>query len=103
MPAVATAPLAYNRCRCGRPAVTEIEGYDALVLAQAAVTLDRDVIRAAGPDAVSYLQGQLSQDVDGLEVGRSAWSLVLQPQGKVDAWMRVTRVASDEFLLDLDG
>ena len=27
----------------------------------------RDVVRVAGPEAVAYLQGQLSQDVEGLE------------------------------------
>lgn len=63
----------------------------------------RDVVRVGGPDAVSFLQGQLSQDVAGLAVGASAWSFVLQPQGKVDAWFRVTRTAADELVLDVDG
>jgi folate-binding protein YgfZ len=63
----------------------------------------RDVVRVSGPDAISFLQGQVSQDVDGLAVGSSAWSFVLQPQGKVDSWFRVTRVAGDAVLLDVDG
>jgi folate-binding protein YgfZ len=63
----------------------------------------RDVLRVSGPDAISYLQGQISQDVAGLAVGDSAWSFVLQPQGKVDAWFRVTRVAEDTTVFDLDG
>ena len=29
-------------------------------------------------------------------VGSSTWSLLLAPTGKVDAWLRVTRVADDE-------
>lgn len=65
--------------------------------------LDRDVLQVRGPDAEAYLQGQLSQDVAGLEVGRSAFSLLLQPQGKVDAWIRVTRVADDVFVVDVDA
>lgn len=69
----------------------------------AAVWLDRDVVRAAGPDAVEYLQGQVSQDVTGMAVGATAWSFVLQPQGKVDAWMRITRTGDDAVLLDVDG
>lgn len=77
-------------------------GYDHLVDDAAALDLPRDVVRARGPDAISYLQGQLSQDVAALAQGASAWSLVLQPQGKVDAWLRVTRTADDEVVLDLD-
>ena len=78
-------------------------GYDHLVADVAAVELPRDVLRVSGPDAISYLQGQLSQDVAALAEGTSAWSLVLQPQGKVDAWLRVTRVSADEVILDLDA
>ncbi len=62
----------------------------------------RDVVRVLGPDALKFLQGQLSQDVDALGVGTSSWTFVLQPQGKVDAWARITRTAADEVLLDTD-
>lgn len=67
-----------------------------------AVPIARDVVRVAGPDAVTYLQGQLSQDVAGLAVGASARSFLLQPAGKVDAWLRVTRIAEDDLVLDVD-
>ena len=67
------------------------------------VEVPRDVVRVTGPDAVSFLQGQVSQDVAALPVGASAPSFVLQPQGKVDAWFRVTRAGEDELLLDVDG
>ena len=80
-----------------------MRGYDDLVHGVAAVELDRDIVRVSGPDAITYLQGQLSQEVTGLGLSTSAWSLVLQPQGKVDAWLRVTRTADDEVVLDLDG
>ena len=63
----------------------------------------RDVVTVSGPDAVTYLQGQLSQDVAAVEVGGSAWSFVLQPQGKVDTWMRVDRAGPETFRLDTDG
>lgn len=63
---------------------------------------ERDVLSVSGADAISYLQGQISQDVAQLPVGDSAWSLVLQPQGKVDAWFRITRSDEDSFLLDID-
>ena len=47
--------------------------------------------RSPGPTPRAYLQGQLSQDVTALAVGTSAWSFLLQPTGKVDALVRVTR------------
>jgi tRNA-modifying protein YgfZ len=67
-----------------------------------AVPIARDVVRVSGPDAVTYLQGQASQDVGALAVGATSWTFVLQPTGKVDVWARVTRTADDEFLLDTD-
>ena len=68
-----------------------------------AAWIERDVVRASGPDTAGFLQGQLSQDVDALAIGASTWSLLLQPSGKVDAWLRVTREADNEFVLDVDG
>src|SRR3954463_16259978 len=61
-----------------------------------------DRVRVAGPEAEAFLQGQLSQDIAAIEVGDSALSFVLQPQGKVDALVRVTRAGDDEFLLETD-
>lgn len=68
----------------------------------AAVAIGRDVVRVSGPDAVAYVQGQASQDVAALGVGASARSFVLQPAGKVDAWLRVTRTGDEELVLDVD-
>jgi tRNA-modifying protein YgfZ len=63
----------------------------------------RDVVRVEGADARVYLHSQLSQDVLAMAVGDSAWSLVLQPNGKVDVLLRVWRVADEDFVLDTDG
>ena len=60
-------------------------------------------MRVAGPDAAKFLQGQLSQDVLALGAGTSAWSLLLAPQGKVVALLRLTTVTGDEFVLDTDA
>ena len=68
-----------------------------------AVEIGRDAVRVAGPDALAYLQGQLSADVAGLAAGGTTPSFLLAPTGKVDAWLRVTRVAEDEVVLDVDG
>ena len=58
----------------------------------------------SGPDAEGYLQGQLSQDVAALAPGAWAWALVLSPQGKLDAFVRVyAELGADEFVLDTDA
>jgi len=77
--------------------------YDALRTAVGSVELARDVIEVAGPEALEYLQGQLSQDVFALALGDAALSFLLEPQGKVVALLRVTRTAADAFVLDTDG
>jgi folate-binding protein YgfZ len=64
--------------------------------------LGRDVVSVSGPDAASYLQGQCSQDVLGLETGQCAESLLLSPQGKIEVYFRVTRTSEDRFVLDTD-
>lgn len=68
----------------------------------AAVRLPRDLVTVTGPEATTFLQGQLSQDVAALAAGGSAWSLLLAPTGKVDAWLRVSRLDPDRYLLDVD-
>ena len=68
-----------------------------------AFLLGRDVFSVRGDDAESYLQGQLSQDVLALAIGASADSLLLQPDGKLTALLRVTRVDAQGFVLDTDA
>ena len=67
------------------------------------VRTTRDLVAVVGPDAATYLQGQPSQDVAGLAVGDSTWTFVLAPQGKVDGWGRITRVADDAFEVLVDA
>ena len=83
--------------------MTLAEDYEALRHGAGARLVQRDAVVVHGPDAESYLQGQCSQDVAALDVGASADSLLLSPQGKLDALVRVTRRAADEYLLDVDG
>ena len=74
----------------------------ALLEGAAITTMTRDVVTVDGPDAVSFLQGQLSQDVEGLAPGASALTFLLEPQGKVVALLRATREAADRVRLDGD-
>ena len=78
-------------------------GYDLLRRDAGWRLLDRDVVTVTGADAASFLQGQLTQDVAGLAAGSSVWSLILAPAGRVDALVRVWRIAADRFALDTDA
>ena len=84
--------------------MADLEGdYRLLRNGVGACWIDRDVVSVHGPAALMFLQGQVSQDVAALPVGGSSWTWVLQPQGKVEALCRVTRVAEDHLVLDTDG
>lgn len=72
-----------------------VSDYEALREDVGKVLGARDVLKASGPDALSYLDGQLSQDIAALEEGKSAWSFILQPTGKVDVYCRVFRTQAD--------
>jgi tRNA-modifying protein YgfZ len=77
--------------------------YEALRRGCGAYPLVRDVVSVHGPDAADYLQGQVSQDVSALAVGASAPALVLEPDGKLCALVRVTRTDDGGYVLDTDG
>jgi folate-binding protein YgfZ len=63
----------------------------------------RDVLSVRGEDAQSYLQGQLSQDIAPLAVGGTADALLLEPDGKLTALLRVTRLDGLTYGLDVDA
>jgi len=79
------------------------EDYRHLRTEVAAYHLARDVVRLEGPDAASYLQGQCSQDLDPLALGATVDTLLLAPDGKVNALARVLRLDDEVFHLDVDG
>ena len=67
-----------------------------------AFDLKRDVLRIKGDDAESFLQGQLTQDVTKIKTGESTWSFLLNPDGKVSSWLRISRLEGNHFLIDVD-
>ncbi len=73
--------------------------YRALREGAVACAVECDVVRASGPDALSYLQTQCSQDLATLAVGESVESLLLAPQGRVEAYVRVARVEEQVALV----
>jgi len=81
---------------------TDHGGYAAARESAAFRVVPRDVLSVSGVDATSYLQGQCSQDVAAVEVGSSADSLLLSPQGKIDALVRISCLGADRFIIDTD-
>ncbi|MFM8646026.1 MAG: YgfZ/GcvT domain-containing protein [Actinomycetota bacterium] len=67
------------------------------------VRLIRDVITARGADTRSFLHSQLSNDIISLAPESSRYSFVLEPTGKLSAFLRVRCVAEDHFVLDVDA
>ena len=92
--AVAVTPLGTADLRAEEEALTAGVG---------AVRRKLDLLEVTGEQAVSFLDGQLSQNVAAIAPGESAWSFVLQPQGKVVALVRVTVISPEHVLLDTDA
>ena len=59
----------------------------------------RDFVGVRGPDAASYLQAMVSNDVEALGPGESCEALLLTPKARVIAPVVVLRRAADDFLL----
>ncbi len=64
--------------------------------------LERDLVVVRGPDAFSFLQSLVSQDLDPVDDGQVVDSLLLTPQGKLDVSFRLVRVG-DEAWLDCEA
>ena len=60
---------------------------------------DRGVIRASGPDAATFLQSQLTNDVASLDAGSACLAGFCSAKGRLQASFIVWRPADDEFLL----
>lgn len=60
---------------------------------------DCGVIRARGADAGKFLQGQLTNDIVGLEAGRACLAGFCSAKGRLQASFVVWRSGEDEFLL----
>jgi folate-binding protein YgfZ len=56
-----------------------------------------------GPEAAEYLQGQLTNDIEALEVGEGCYAALLDRKGHMQADMRVLRLAGDEVWVDTEA
>lgn len=87
----------------GAGTLSFLETYDACHVGAAGTVLECDVVRVTGRDARSYLQTQVSQDLDGLAPHASIEALLLSPQGRVDAYVRVALLGDEEILVAVAG
>jgi folate-binding protein YgfZ len=58
----------------------------------------RGAVLVEGPDALTFLQSLLSQDIAALGDGQGTHTLLLQPQGKLDTDLRLLRVGGGGWL-----
>ncbi len=75
----------------------------ALAAGAACFAQPRDLIVAAGPDTTRFLHGQLTQNVETLVDGATAWTLLLQPNGRLIALVRLNRVDADTIVIDVEA
>lgn len=62
----------------------------------------REVVEVRGPDARSFLQSLLSQDLAAVQPGQGVRALLLEPQGKLRAATRVLCCDDETFWCDTD-
>lgn len=84
-----------------RPVLRKVGGGPHIVLMPIAELPGRGVVRLAGPDRESFLQGLVSNDVAGLSPGRAVWAALLSPQGR---WQHdfFVSAAGDSLLLETE-
>jgi folate-binding protein YgfZ len=64
---------------------------------------ERGKLLFEGPEAAEYLQGQLTNDIEALEVDEGCYAALLDRKGHMQADMRVLRIADDEILVDTEA
>jgi tRNA-modifying protein YgfZ len=64
---------------------------------------ERGFIDVLGADAEEYLQGQLTNDVEAIEVGDGQYAALLDRKGHMQTDMRLLRVGEGAVLIDLEA
>lgn len=62
----------------------------------------RGKLLLGGAEAAEYLQGQLTNDVEGLDPGEGRYAALLDRKGHIQADMRVLRLGPDEIWIDTE-
>jgi folate-binding protein YgfZ len=68
---------------------------------KAALLPDRGVVKVAGADAATFLDGLITADLDKVKAGAARYAALLTPQGKIIAdFIVVKAVENDHYFLD---
>jgi folate-binding protein YgfZ len=62
----------------------------------------RGKILVSGPDALEYLQGQLTNDIEALSPNEGCYAALLDRKGHMQSDLRVLRLANGDIWLDLE-
>jgi tRNA-modifying protein YgfZ len=62
----------------------------------------RGMLTVSGTAAAEFLQGQLTNDVEALEIGAGCYAALLDRKGHMQSDMRVLRVGAAEFWIDTE-
>ena len=60
------------------------------------------LLACRGPDAVSYVHDQVTNDVEALEPGQGCYAALLNRKGQMQADVRVLRLGEEDLLLDCE-
>jgi folate-binding protein YgfZ len=64
---------------------------------------ERGKLLVSGSDAVDFLQGQLTNDLEAIAAGEGCYAALLDRKGHMQADMRVLRFDADRLWMDLEG
>jgi len=64
---------------------------------------ERGKLLLRGAEAVEYLQGQLTNDIESLELGEGCYAALLDRKGHMQADMRVLRIAEEEIWVEVEA
>ena len=81
----------------------ELDGqYRALREEAGFLARDRAALLVSGPDAAEYLQGQLTNDTEGLEPETGCYAALLDRKGHLTSDLRILRLENGDFFIDLE-
>src|SRR5688572_11010906 len=85
-------------------ALSELEShYEALRDGVGLLERPRGKLELIGPEAVEFLQGQVTNDVEALEPGSGCYALLLNPKGRILADMRILLRSAQQLWLDTEA
>ena len=81
----------------------ELDGqYRALREEAGFLARDRAALLVSGPDSAEYLQGQLTNDTEGLKPETGCYAALLDRKGHLTSDLRILRLENGDFFIDLE-